>query len=107
MGSKAPPPGTSWPSDSQEGETVGLPLPASHATKITSLQRIAEALQVPPAALYQLPNAVEAAKPIEQTESPGGQDRECYALIQAFMRISDPEERRRILALVQASAERA
>ncbi|GJE14614.1 hypothetical protein [Methylobacterium longum] len=68
------------------------------------LGRIAEALQVPEAVLYNPPNAVdpqmhataEAALSIEGAE-----------LLRAYMRISDPEERRRILALVKAAAERA
>ncbi|MFK5600665.1 hypothetical protein ACFZ8E_27340 [Methylobacterium sp. HMF5984] len=104
MGSKSPPPDKPLNADLQEGDAVGHPLSAGHATKITSLQRIADALQVPPAALYQPQNAIKAAKPVGQTEDHGSQDGECAALLHAFLSISDPEERRRILARVQAIA---
>lgn len=108
MGSKAPPPGTPPQADPREDDAVGHPLSAVPGIRNTPLQRIAEALQVSPTVLYQPQNAIEAAsKPVEQAEANGGLDQECYALIQAFMRISDPEERHRILGLVQASAKRA
>lgn len=108
MGSKTPPPGKSPHADPREGDAVGSSHSEHLVTRSTPLQRIADALQVSPTVLYQLQNAIEAAsRPVEQTEGDGGLHRECYALIQAFMRISDPEERLRILGLVQASAERA
>ncbi|MCJ2106629.1 hypothetical protein MKK70_14825, partial [Methylobacterium sp. E-041] len=85
-----------------------LPRSVSLMAKSTPLQRIADALQVSLTVLYQSQNAIEAvSKPVEQTKANGGFERECYALIQAFMRISDPEERLRILTLVQASADPA
>jgi predicted DNA-binding transcriptional regulator YafY len=105
MGSKTP--GQPAHAAPKEGDAVGSSHSVLLSKRATSLQRIADALQVSPATLYQPQNAIEAAsRPVEQTEGNGGFDRECYALIQAFMRISDPEERLRILGLVQASANR-
>ena len=107
MGSKAPPPGKPPQACSHEDDAGRHPLSAGHATKITALQRIADALQVTPAVLYQPQNAIEAVKPAVQAKGDGSREGECATLIHAFLRISDPEERRRILVLVQASAERA
>lgn len=107
MGSKTPPPGKPPEACSHEDDAGRHPLSAGRATKITALQRIADALQVTPAALYQPETAIEAVERTGQTEVNEEQDRECYALLQAFLRISDPEERSRIFALVQASAEQA
>ncbi|WP_457106951.1 hypothetical protein [Methylobacterium sp. P5_C11] len=62
------------------------------------LQRIAEALQIPAAALY--------------TQSGGGRndatpgEAETEALLRAYRRIDDPQLRRRLLILTQGLAER-
>ena len=107
MGSKAPPPGKPLHADLQEDDAIGLPLAEDYVKRRTPLQRIADALQISPTVMYQPQNAVETGKPKGQTVDYRGQEGECAALIHAFLRIADPEERRRILALVQASAERA
>ncbi|MCJ2076579.1 hypothetical protein MKK68_13085 [Methylobacterium sp. E-016] len=108
MGSKTPPPGKPPQACPHEDDAGRLPLSAGHAIKIKALQRIADALQVPPAVLYQPQNAIQAAPmPVEQMEGDDSREGDCATLIHAFLRISDPEERRRILSLVQASAERA
>ena len=92
----------------REDDVVGHPPSADHVARKASLQRIADALHVSPAVLYEPLNAIhEASRSGEQTDDYGGHDGQCSALIHAFMRISDPEERRRILALVQASAKTA
>ena len=107
MGSKTPPPGKPPHRDSREGDAARHPNPKHLVTKTASLQRIAGALQMSPAVLYQLPNAIRAVGSAEATTDNGGLDRECRALVHAFLRISDAEERRRLLALVQASVVRA
>ena len=107
MGSKTPPPGKPPEPDLREGDPAGSHRSRHLVARATSLERIANALQVSPTVLYQPQNAIEAAKPAGQTGDYRGQEGECVALIHAFLRIADPEERRRILALVQASAERA
>lgn len=108
MGSKTPPPGQAPQADLKEDGAGGHPPSANSAINPTPLQRIANALQIPPDALYQMSDANKAAcRPGGQAEDYSGREGECSALIHAFLRIADPEERRRILALVQASAERA
>lgn len=98
MGSKTPP---------SDRVPIGQPLedegatPPAHADGRTSnplLQRIAGALQVPPAALYDLPNAVDM-------KSDGGIEDDCALLLQAYRRITNPDERRRLLMVVQEAAE--
>ena len=67
------------------------------------LERIADALQMAPAMLYNPPNAVTPA------QTAGGAldlEQSCEALLRAYRRISDPDERRCLLAFVQAAAER-
>ena len=61
---------------------------------------------MPPAVLYNLPNAVDPRMHTTAEAALSGRiDIEGAELLRAYIRISDPEERRRILALVQASAE--
>lgn len=69
------------------------------------LRRVADALQVPEASLY---DAVARSSPTKTGSDAPGDDlaSQCAALERAFRRIRDPEERRRLLALVQAAAER-
>lgn len=102
MGSKMPP---KKPVQNNEREdsaaSVGL---SSGETRNRLLGRIAGALQVPQAMLYD---------PHSPTPSEGGDaggtdlDGECLALLQAFRRIRDPEERRRLLMLVQEAGGQA
>lgn len=72
------------------------------------LRRIAGALQVPPSALYTLPNAVGLGSPPEAdtVTRAGDIDGECAALLLAYRRIRDPEMRRRLLIVMQEAAER-
>jgi hypothetical protein len=71
------------------------------------LRRIAGALQVPPSALYSLPNAIGAGSPSDVNTVVRDIESECVAVLLAFRRIRDPEMRRRLLALMQAETERA
>lgn len=70
------------------------------------LARIADALQVSPATLYNPPNAVDlTVRPRSTTAASEEIEGESAALLHAFQRIRDPKERRRILTLVQETAE--
>jgi hypothetical protein len=71
------------------------------------VDRIAEALQVPPAVLYNPPDALAAAPRVAGDHTLSTDlDRECAALLGAYRRIRDLSERQRLLALVQEAAER-
>ena len=77
---------------------------SDRARKLRLLRRVADALQVSEASLYGI---VDPPSPIEATDPGCDIDGQCAALLLAFRRIADPEERRRLLALVEAIAERA
>lgn len=77
---------------------------SDRARKLRLLRRVADALQVSEASLY---GTVDSTSPIVATEPGTDLDGQCAALLLAFRRIGDPEERRRLLALVEAIAERA
>lgn len=62
MGSKAPPPGKHALTGLAEGDFSGRPKLPGHPTTNRLLGRIADALQVPPAVLYNPPNAVTAGR---------------------------------------------
>ncbi|WP_187294336.1 hypothetical protein [Methylobacterium sp. B1] len=64
--------------------------------------RIAGALQVQPDVLY----APDAANARTHSAKDGADlDQQCEALLHAYRRIRDPEERRRLLLLVQDASE--
>lgn len=70
------------------------------------LGRIAEALQMSMAAFYNPQNAVETTTRFRAPPILSGEiEREGAELLRAYMRISNPEERRRLLALLRAAAE--
>jgi hypothetical protein len=105
MGSKARPLNGDHPSGLAEEDVSGRPSPLGRPAAARLLDRIADALQVPPAVLYNPPDAVTATprvagNPALDTEL----DRECAALLSAYGRIQDPSERQRLLALVQEAA---
>ena len=104
MGSKIPP--LSWSSDAMPQEDVRLDRSALSEDPASNplLRRIAGALQLPPSALYALPNAVSIAA---QPDAPGGVEDECVLVLHAYRRIRDPEMRRRLLILAQEAAERS
>lgn len=57
--------------------------------------------------LYQPPNAVVSVRGnVSDGNAALNLDRECVALLRAYQSIQDPAERHRLLALVQAAAER-
>jgi hypothetical protein len=103
MGSKMQP--RSMPSPDEVAGDYAFARPPALNGRVTSrlLGRIADALQVPPSALYAPPIRVGIAA---QPDAPGGVEYECVLLLDAYRRIHDPVERRRLLALVQEAAER-
>ncbi|MGU3665574.1 hypothetical protein ACLBX9_15445 [Methylobacterium sp. A49B] len=78
---------------------------SERARRVRLLRRVADALQVPESSLY---DTVRGPLPPEDGSSATDEDRErqCAALLRAYRRIQDPAERRRLLELVQATAER-
>ena len=92
---------------SSEDDNSGRSAMPNGSGKSLTLRRIAGALQVPPSALYAPPNAVGSAS--QSGSSPvafdGRIEDECLTLLRAYQRIRDPEERRRLLALVDEAAE--
>ncbi|WP_091924196.1 MULTISPECIES: hypothetical protein [unclassified Methylobacterium] len=102
MSSKTPP-----PSALHHEEDCGVPTLRQQRTE-RLLSRIAEAVQVPPSAFYRPPNAVDAgASAAAIPVAPVASDAECAELLAAFNLVRDPEDRRRLLELVQKTAERA
>ena len=105
MGSKAPiVPTPSEGSPVQESYLGQSDLPKASA-KNQLLERIADALHLPPAALY---NPHNGLKPPGIAGGAGAFDldleHECDALSYAYRRIHDPEMRQRLLRLVQEAA---
>ena len=87
----------------------GFPLPDSVAASEQArmrrlLRRVAEALQVPEASLYGTvtsPSETGVGRAVLEVDLAG----QCSALLDAYRNIRDPEERRRLLALVEAASE--
>jgi hypothetical protein len=85
---------------------------ADHRPRLNSapsnmrIRLIVEALKVPPVVLYGAPNATV---PRSQVGEDGAVDldRQCATLANAYRRINDPDERRRLLALIVAAADQA
>lgn len=105
MGSKTPPLGRDVQRALDEN-LVDRPAASMESRHSALLGRIADALQVPQAALIRRPDAVTPACGADRD---GAIDlaEECAALLRAFGRIDAPEERRRLLNLMQAAAERS
>ena len=103
MGSKMPPPKKPAQDGGPEDDAlVRTPLPGGGTSRL--LSRIADALQVPQAALYDSQAVSEGE---EASGTAADLDSECLALLQAFRRIRSVEERRRLLTLVQEAAGQA
>jgi hypothetical protein len=105
MGSKTPLNRRS-PVAHSDNDLVSRPAPNDGPAGSLLLRRIAGALQVPPSALYSLPNAIGAGSPSQVNTVARDIEIECEAVLLAYRRIRDPEMRRRLLALMQAEAER-
>ncbi len=91
-----------------EDDLVDRPAPTDARVESLLLRRIADALQVPPSALYGLSNIGSGSRADVDTVAPDSYvESECAALLLAYRRISDPAERQRLLSLVQAAAERS
>jgi hypothetical protein len=106
MGSKAPivrkPSQGEAPEERLLGRSDLLKAPAKNEL----LGRIADALQVPPAVLYNSPTAITPARTANIDGSTDNNlDQNCEALLHAYRRIRDPEMRHRLLTLVQEAAE--
>jgi hypothetical protein len=124
MGSKTPFSCTSHRETLRDEDSAARPAPAHGSAANLLLRRIADALQVPTAVLYNLPDARDTAAPAEaerpgaagdfggapntlsDTASGGDFEDECVALLRAYRGIRDPEERRRLLTLVRMTAGR-
>jgi|SRR3954470_7141041 hypothetical protein len=105
MGSKAPSPSTRPPGDRLDNKPQDLIMPGRSATSLR-VRRVADALQVDQSVLYNPPSAVAPTRETDGDRSSGaGLDQECEALLHAYRRIRDPEERQRLLVLVQEAAE--
>jgi hypothetical protein len=102
MRSKAPPLNRRLSTNHLEDNAVAhLPPPDGLATH-RLLRRISDVLQVPPETLY---GPLRVNVPTIDADDAGIMlDRERERLLYAFDRIQDPEERRRILLLVQELA---
>lgn len=106
MGSKSPPSNRTCSVDPRnDGGPDHCPTPDSAPVNVR-VRLIAEALEIPPAVLYDAPNAVSPRPQADRHET-DDLARECVALTDAYKRIRDPDERHRLLALLEASADRA
>lgn len=105
MGSKSPPKHKPWPTEHEDDAFSDQDAPSKDVAARHLVGRIASALQIPEATLYNLP---DAAAPVRQASFTGkgsvDLDRQCDALLRAFRSIDNPEMRRRLLSLVQAAA---
>lgn len=113
MGSKAPPLSKHTPLIMTKEENLKRSA-SDTSPRLDMLRRITEALHLAPGALYNPPNAVT---PRPETRADGDDEalvdvvaeieRDCAALLHAFRRIQDREERYRLLTLVLMAAERS
>ena len=97
MGTKTPPSSKPTPLASSErdiGDRFAWP---DGPVVSPILQRVASALQVPLSTLYNPPNG---GGPTPHGDTEG----ECATLLRAYQSIRDPEERQRLLTLVQEAA---
>ena len=102
MASKARPP-SKLPFGEHRENTFARAEQSDETVPNRLLQRIADALHVPPSTLYKPPN------PVHDPDGKGPphvvMEDECAVLMHAYTRIRNPVERRRVLDLVQAAAE--
>jgi hypothetical protein len=108
MGSRAPVAGKSSQDPSPEDGVPDRSASAKSSVQRGLVGRIADALQVPPSALYNSPNAIDGqTSPTSADAFYNATDREGVELLRAYMCIRDPEEQRRILTLVQQTAKQS
>lgn len=69
------------------------------------LERIAATLEVPTSALRDLSHAAEDRPGSARAPRSEPSHHQCLELIRAFCRVGDPDERNRLLALVQEAAQ--
>jgi hypothetical protein len=107
MGSRSPLPRKPPQGELKEREILGCPTREEGSATRLLVERIASALHVSPAVLYNPPSAVAPTRGADNGDRPSASlDRECEALLYAYRRIRDPKERQRLLALVDEAAER-
>jgi hypothetical protein len=107
MGSKSPIVRKPSQGALQKREPVTGTTPKDISPTRLLMGRIASALQVSEAALYDLPNAVTPSRSAGTAGTLAlNHKQDCEALLRAYRRIRDPEERQRLLALVEEVAER-
>ncbi|MGU3665329.1 hypothetical protein ACLBX9_14205 [Methylobacterium sp. A49B] len=107
MMSKSPPP-IELDADRPEDEFPGSETAPARSSARRLVSRIAKVLQVPEAALYDLPNARPSVRSSAPDASESAErENEGIALLEAFRRIGDPETRQRILRLAEAAADQA
>ncbi|TXN00057.1 hypothetical protein FV242_23310 [Methylobacterium sp. WL64] len=103
MGSKPPLSNPSSSEERPEDDILVRHAPCADLGGRLLIKRIAQALQVPASTLYNPPNAIS---PSDARSDSNVIESECETLLQAYRGIRDPEMRRRLLALIQAAAER-
>ena len=109
MGSKTSPPITAALDAARQDDIEFRSATIKAAASNRLLRRIADALQVSQSVLF---NPLSAVAPIhdpgrDDGHGPDGAlDRECVALLHAYMQIRDPKARCGLLAQVQSAAER-
>ncbi|MGE8130614.1 hypothetical protein ACQKQD_26910 [Methylobacterium sp. NPDC080182] len=106
MGSKSPPVRKTSHGERGENEAFEHRVSQRPPAGRHLVTRIAEALQLPEQVLYAPAHKVT---PYQASESKAAINPavECDALLSAYNRIQDPEERRRVLLLVQEAADQA
>jgi len=107
MGSKTPPSTKPTQNAPSEDDASDRFVPPDGSAAGRTLRRVAAALQVPPSTLYSPLNAVSSNHGTDSDQWSADLDQERLALLRAYASISDPEERRRILTLVQEAAKRS
>lgn len=107
MGQKMPPPPRLAKVDPRKEADGGFSTPA-RAEPRRLVERMAEALGIPSAALYGARPWQDAPPAANEggIAADGGLDGACARLLHAYRRITASAERRRVLARVQAAAER-
>ena len=108
MGSGTPPPYKPRSDAPSEGDPFSRTCSSGAQGASQLVDRIAEALQVSHAVLYQPPNAVVSVRgEVNDGNAAANLDQECAALLGAYQSIQDPAVRRQLLAVVEDAAERA
>lgn len=108
MGSKAPIAKSSCVRQDAD-QNVSNPFHRLGSSKSAQLlERMAAALEIPTSAFMELPNAVsDNTRPASHAPFEKAVHRDCLEMVRTFSRVSDPEERRRLLTLVSEAADRS